>query len=263
MKPTLEILEDRCVPAATLGSTVLSQIEVGNVPDMSALGRVLVGDYAAALAPWGVSASNSSTTSRVNGGAMSDAQAQALIASQIQSGAAAPVGPHSFYLVYLPQPVTDNWAQGWGGYHSSFTLGGQQVAYGVVWSEAANWPMSGWDYVASHEFAEASVDPFGGNPEICDPVAWQTIQVDGYPLAQFILPNGQPPQPPQPPQQPPNLFDWLGNFQINIPDFSGIIRTIEQDIAGLVSLWQSWESQVLSWETSLLSGLPSELRGGF
>lgn len=260
----LEVLEDRTCPSSTLGSPQLTQIEVGNVPDFSSLGPILVGDYASIIGStgWGVSTGTYDGTVRVPNSTtipdpISNAQIQSLITQEIQSGAVAPPTSNSLYLIYLPSQPTDSWAAGTGGYHTSFVLNGQEVVYGVIWNEGPSFTLEDWYYISSHEAAESFVDPLGGNPEICDPVSWQFINVDNYHLANFIMPNGQPyqvisppPNPVQPPQpsQSHSLYnelliltkDWW-NAEVdalygNLPAFIRDVGLVENDILIITEL---------------------------
>jgi hypothetical protein len=42
-----------------------------------------------------------------------------------------------------------------------------------------------WEYVFSHELVEESVDPYGGQPEVCDSIPWSYTLL-GMPVARFV-----------------------------------------------------------------------------
>lgn len=52
-----------------------------------------------------------------------------------------------------------------------------------------NTTMHPWTGTFSHEILEMLVDPYGGGPEVCDPVSWVLYKLDGVNVNDFALPG--------------------------------------------------------------------------
>jgi hypothetical protein len=203
MIPHLEPLEARLSPTAITnhGGPVLANPQVNDVfvslamPPMDQLAQVLTTQYAAILAPYGVGegALHSSITVP-NPGPLSNAGVQQMLAAEITAGVLPAPDGNQLYMLYLPQQVTDGWAQQDSGYHSAFTWNGLWVPYAVIPAQPNE------SIPASHEFAETVTDPivgtgwFGANTgeEICDLYNWQTFHLDGFPVTIVAAPDGTP-----------------------------------------------------------------------
>jgi hypothetical protein len=203
MIPHLEPLEARLVPTEMTkhGGPVLAHPQVNDVfvglalPPMDQLAQVLTTQYAAILAPYGVGAGGLHSSITVpDPGPLSNAAVQRLLATEIAAGLLPVPDGNQLYMVYVPQQVTDAWAQQYAAYHSAFTYHGVWVPYAVVPAQPNE------SIPASHEFAETVTDPvvgtgwFGANTgeEIADVYNWQAFHLDGFPVTILAAPDGTP-----------------------------------------------------------------------
>lgn len=185
MLPRLEILDRRDCPAPVLAHEQITIISLGSdapgrEPMVSTLAQYalpVAGDYGVGVG----SVVASVTLPSVNSAAAVEQVIRGGVASEVLPAA----GPDSLYLVFGDQPLTDSWARQDAGYHSWLILNGQPAAYAEIQ------PGNG-SGTAGHEMIEAAVDPFGGNPEVCDPFNGWTYNCHGYAAPFVQSPDGQP-----------------------------------------------------------------------
>jgi len=185
----LEPLEERACPAPVLAHEQVVIVElVNNNPALTPMAQTLA-QYALPVAgDYGVGAGSVVSVVTLPG-ASNDAQIKQELVTNIQAGVLPQPGSDTLYLVFGNQQLTDSWAQGFLGYHASFWLKNRLITYAVIQPDAGTLGVS---IVTGHEMTEAAVDPYGGNPEVCDLFNGFYYNCHGYQAPFVQAPNGQP-----------------------------------------------------------------------